>query len=258
MDKNMQAESPIDQLLSEKTAASVAKQQKEMDHWEQWTKSRSPEHLEPLLDLYQPLIRRKAQEYGAGAVLIPPPALEAELTKHVIGAFETYDPTRGATLNTHVQTRIQKAKRYVIQHQNLAYIPENPAGKIGPIARATDQLTEDFGRIPTPQEIADHLKMPVKTVARIRGAVLRDVPGSSLMSDEADTSMHLGPREDEILSLLPGVLTEDEREVFGHIYNPNIDQRVTSTTALARKLNKNPSRVSRLKSSILKKAKDYL
>jgi len=254
----MQDETPVDQLLNEKKAAAEAKQQKEMGHWEQWNKSRSPDHLEPLLDLYQPLIRRKAQEYGSGAVLIPPPALEAELTKHVIGAFESYDPTRGASLNTHVQTRIQKAKRYVIQHQNLAYIPENPAGKIGPIARATDQLTEDFGRIPTPQEVADHLKMPVKTVARIQGAVLRDVPGSSVLSDEADTSMHLGPREDEILSLLPGVLTPDEREVFGFIYHSDPSQRVTSTTALARRLNKNASRVSRLKSSILAKAKSYL
>jgi len=115
---------PVSALLEEKTSAAQGRQAKELALWEQWKQSKSPDDLEPLLDAYAPLIERKATEYGAGAVLIPRVALKAELTKHIIGAFETYDPNRGAALNTHIQHRIQKAKRYVAQHQNVAYLPE--------------------------------------------------------------------------------------------------------------------------------------
>lgn len=249
---------PIEAALSEKHAAAATRQAKELTHWTQWKASGDPQHLDPLLTLYQPLIRSKATEYGSGAVMIPRPALEAELTKHVIGAFQTYDPNRGASLNTHVQNRVQKAKRFVIQHQNIAYIPEGPSGKIGPINRAKDVLQEELGRAPTTSEIADHLRMDVKTVSRIQRSILRDVPGSALSSTDSDVSLSLGPREDEVLSLLPQVLTPDEKEVFNLIYHPDTSQRIQSTTELARRLNKNVSRISRLKTSILGKANKYL
>jgi DNA-directed RNA polymerase specialized sigma subunit len=250
---------PVSALLEEKTSAAQGRQAKELELWHVWKKTKSPDDLEPLLDAYAPLIERKAVEYGAGAVLIPRVALKGELTKHIIGAFETYDPNRGAALNTHVQHRIQKAKRYVAQHQNVAYLPETLTYKIGPIARATDSLTQDLGRAPTPEEIAGHLKMPVRTVARLQRSMLRDVPASGApVTEESDVTMRLGPREDEVLSLLPSILTEQEKAVFEHIYHTNPAQRVTSTTGLAKKLNLNPSQVSRLKTSILNKAKSYI
>jgi DNA-directed RNA polymerase specialized sigma subunit len=250
---------PVSALLEEKTATQQGRQAKELELWKVWRKSKSPDDLEPLLDAYKPLIDRKAVEYGAGAVLIPPVALKGEITKHIIGAFETYDPNRGAALNTHVQHRIQKAKRFVAQHQNVAYLPETLTYRIGDINRATDALTEDLGRSPIPQEIADHLKMPVRTVIRLQKTQFRDVPASMApVTDEGDVSMRLGPREDEVLSLLPSILTPDESLVFSHIYHPNPAQRITSTTELAKKLQKNPSQVSRLKTSILNKAKSYI
>lgn len=255
----MSNDTPLDRVLQEKHAAATVRQEKEMGLWKQWKASGSPEHLEPLLDLYNPIIKRKAVEYGAGAVMIPPLALESHLGRIAIEAFQTYDPNRGASLNTHVHTRMQKAKRYVVQHQNAAYIPEGPAGQIGAIERARDALTEEFGgRAPTVTEIAGHLRMPVKTVSRIQRSIRRDVPASSLTTDEVDNGMHLGPREAEVLSLLPSSLTPDEHEVFSLIYHPDLSQRVTSTTDLARRLGKAPSRISRLKSSILTKAKDAL
>lgn len=250
---------PIQNLLEEKHAAQQGRQATELKQWEIWKKTRSPEDLEPLLDAYTPLIKRKAVEFGGNAMLIPRAALESEITKHIIGAFETYDPTRGAALNTHVQHRVKKAQRYVAQHQNIAYIPETLTYKIGPIARATDLLTQDLGRPPMPEEIADHLHMPIRQVKRLQKSMLRDVPSSGApVTDESDVQMRLGPREDEVLSLLPSILSPDEKAVFDLVYHPNPAQRITSTTDLAKKLLKNPSQISRLKTSILNKGKQYI
>ena len=249
-------ENTLDEMLAEKHAASAGRQAKELALWETAKKNDwHPDHLEPLLDLYAPLIERKAQEFGGRAALIPKPALKAELMTHVIGAFKSYNPARGAAINTHVTNRIQKAKRFVAQHQNIAYIPEPLTYQIGTMQRATDALSQDLGRAPDAQEIADHLGWKVKTVSRIQKSMFNDIPGSSL---EQDPMPKLGPREEEVLALLPSVLTEDEKAVFDHIYHSNPAKRVVSTSVLAKKLNKNPSQISRIKSSIITKAKGYI
>lgn len=244
-----------DEILKEKhKQATAVRAAKDLELWHQWHGGgRKPEHLEPLLDAYQPLIARKTQEWTPP--LIPRSAMEAEITKHVITAFQTYDPKRGAALNTHVQHRIQKAKRFMVQHQNVAYIPEPQAYQIGNIERAHNALSEELGRAPTTQEIADHLSMPVRQVSRIQKSIRRDVPGSAL---ETDPVPHLGPREQEVLALLPGILSPEEKQVFDLIYHPDPKKRMTSTSDIAQKVGKNPSQVSRLKTSIIQKTKRYL
>lgn len=245
-----------DEVLGEKQKqAAAARAAKDFDLWHKWhTHGRTPEHLEPLLDAYAPLIARKTQEW-TGSVLIPRSVMEGEITKHVITAFQTYDPKRGAALNTHVQHRIQKAKRFMVQHQNVTYIPEPQAYQIGNIQRAHNALSQDLGRDPTTQEIADHIGLPVRQVSRIQKSIHADIPGSSL---ETDPVPRLGPREQEVLALLPGILSVEEKQVFDLIYHPDPKKRMTSTSDIASKIGKNPSQVSRLKTSIIQKTKQYL
>lgn len=237
-----------------KLAASTPRQEKEFGQWQQWQQGgKQPEHLEPLLNSYNTLIKRKAQEYGGGAVMIPKEALEAEVTKHVIGAFETYDPNRGTSLLTHVYHRIPKAQRFVVRSQNMAYIPEPKANRIGDISRASSDLMETLGRKPSPAEIAEHPfvsrhEMTIKQVKATMKAQVKDVPSSSL---ESDPTLSHSPRDQEVLSLLPSVLNHEEKRVFDLIYHPTTP--IISTTELAKRLNKNMSQVSRLKSSIIKK-----
>lgn len=243
----------LDDVLEDKSKEAQVRQVRELSHWHQWNNNgRQPDHLDPLLDAYRPLIQRKAVEYGGGLPMVPKTALEAEITKQVIGAFQSYNPDRGASLLTHVYNRIPKAKRFVVQHQNLAYIPEGKAYEIGRIQRGSANLQEDLGREPTPEELAGHLGMPVKRLTSIQTAMVKDIPSSAL---ESDPFPKLGPRHDEVLSLLPSVLTEREKGVFDLVYHPT--NPVRSTTELAKQLNLNPSKVSRLKASIIAKVDKY-
>ena len=85
--------------------------------------------------------------------------------------------------------------------------------------------------------------------------MFRDVPGSML---ETDPVPKLSPREQEVLSLLPTVLSPEEKQVFDLVYHDDLSKRVTSTTELANKLGKNPSQISRIKTSIINKTKSYI
>ena len=240
----------------EKEAAATNERHLEM--WRTWKSSdQDPEHLEPLLRAYQPFIRRKAQEFGKGLAMVPASALEAEVTKHVIGAFETFNPNAGAQLTTHVHNRAQKALRFVIKHQNIASIPEAKSFRIGDIGRAEGFLQAELGRAPSNAEIAEHIrglgkKMTETQVGQIRKAIVKDVPGSTF---ESDPLGRVSSRQREVLSLLPQILSPEEKAVFDLVYHPT--SPVTSTGDIARRLGKSEPQVSRLKSAIIEKVKRY-
>jgi DNA-directed RNA polymerase specialized sigma subunit len=190
---------------------------------------------------------------------VPKSAFEAELTKHVIKAIETYDPNRGASLNTHVNHRIQKAKRYMVQQQNLARIPEEQAYRIGDIQRTQDELFEQFGRKATHAEIGTHLGMPEKRVTTIIKSMRRDIPSSRWESDPEVTQIsQQSQREHEILPLIRDTLNPQEQQVFDHIYGHNGTPVISGTGQLAKRLGMSPSQVSRLKTSIGNKYRSYI
>jgi len=226
----------------------------ELEMLEKWKKSQDPQHLQPLLQAYNPVIHQKIKQWKAPS--IPESAFKAELQGHLIKALETYDPNRGAQLSTHVENRLRKAMRYNANYQNVARIPEGQIKNITPVKNAQNELQEQFGRPPTHDEIADHIGMPVRHVTRILGALRADIPDSAFESSPEDTMKQIG-RDHEVLSLLPHVLNADEHKVFNHVFGLNGHDRLDSTNELAKKLNKSPSQVSRLKSSILKKYDQY-
>jgi hypothetical protein len=156
---------PVEDYVKEKTAAKEQRKKHELQLWQTWKEQgEQPNHLQPLLKLYEPLLAQKVRLWKAPQV--PESAFKAELQTHLIKAFQGYDPARGAAINTHVEKRLEKAKRYNNRYQNLAYIPEGQSGMIGSIAKARDVLTDQFGRAPTTDEIADHLSLTPKRLDR--------------------------------------------------------------------------------------------
>jgi DNA-directed RNA polymerase specialized sigma subunit len=250
------AKNPLEDFLAEKEKTAETRRINEIKMWETWQQApqhQKPDHLAPLLKAYEPVFNRKINEWSRGAKAIQPTAFKAELQRHFIGALETYDPNKAA-LSTHVETRLQKAKRYVVKHQNLAYIPEGQVAHIGRIRKAQDELQEEFGRVPSHDEIADHLGMSPKRVNTILSAVKKDIPASRFESDPTTSAIH---REREVLDLLQYNLSPDEKQVFDLLYGRNGNAPVTSTNDLAKRLGKSAPQVSRLKTSILNKYKNY-
>jgi len=253
---------PIDEFLTAQQQRNQKRREETQQLWHTWNQNgRQPQHLEPIIQNFQGLIAAKVKEWKPPTV--PKSAFEAEVTKHVIKAVESYNPSRGASLNTHVNNRVQKAKRYMVQQQNLARIPEAQAYRIGALQRAQDALSEEFGRAPTHEEIAAYMRendpkgRPItpKQVAAIIKAQRRDIPSSAWESDPEPQTVQ---REQEILPLVRDALTPQEQQVFDHIYGYNGAPVIPNTGRLADRLGMSPSQVSRLKSSIANKYKSYL
>ncbi len=266
------ADNPVEELEEFKKTAANVKRDKEHDLWNRWNvQGRKPEHLEPLLNVFAPMVGAKAREWKAPHV--NEAAMKAEIESHMIKAFENYDPNRGASLDTHLRHRIQKAKRFNAKNQNFAYIPEEPARYIGRINRAREEIEEEEGRDASHHEIAQRvnyndpkLKLTAKKVKDIVSYQRKDFVSSGFQSPEGatyDPTPTTSNREMEVLSLIQAEIhgvfpNPDDRAVFEHIYGINGKMKITGTNELAAKLGKSPSQVSRIKKAIGNKVKGYL
>lgn len=245
---------PVDDFFEVKEAARTARKQNEIDLWKTWKDNgQQPHHLEPLLKLYEPNLRYKTKQWKAPSV--PESAFKAELQTHLIKALESYDPNRGAAINTHVEQRLHKAKRYNAKNQNMAYIPEGQISHIAKIQKAHDLLSEDFGRAPTFTEIADHLGMSPKRVETIQKSIRRDIPGSMLENDPTRVT-HIGAYEEQQIEVAKNILPQlfpnkpEFHTLFNYSFGTNDHPQITSTGELAKKMGKSQSQISRMKTTM--------
>lgn len=246
---------PIDDFFAslEKNAA-TERSQKDLAYWQYWNENgRQPEHLEPLLKSFKPVIAQAVNTYRAPTV--QKSAFEAAATKQAIEAFASYDPNRGAALATHVIGRMKKLQRENNKLQNKAYIPEGKAAWIGKIQRAQSTLRDDFEREPTALEIAKHMGRPVKQIQSVLGSMKKDIVASQFESDPTKIPT---AREQEVLDLLPFSLTSEQKEVFDHLFGQNGKRRITATNEIASALGKNPSQVSRIRTAILNLFQEHM
>lgn len=251
---------PLTDYFEEKAAAPSKRKEEDLQLWHAWNDNgRKPEHLEPLLNKYKGIVSQKVGQWKAPAV--PESAFRAELQTHLIKAIESYDPARSA-LNTHVENRLQKAKRYNTRHQNFAYIPEGKARFIGPIDKARDILREDLGREPTHHEISAHLqksedgdyrKLTPAKVEEIQKARIRDVPDTMF---ETDPTQQHGSFEDQQIEVAANTLHSifpdkpEMHEVFHYTFGTGGYPKIPSTGALAKKLGKTDQQVSRMRTQM--------
>lgn len=249
------ADNPVQTFVGLRNQASAKRANEDLTLWHAWNKGgQSASLLQPLLQRYDTLLNRRVQEWRAPAVA--PAAFKAELQRHFIEAAETYDPDRGVAFNTHVQYRIQKAKRYNAKYQNIGYIPEGQAEHIGAIQSAQSELNEALDRAPTAAEIADHVGLPAAKVRTVLKALRSDIPSSKFETDPFEAST---AREGDVIRLMKRrpdeYLTPDEATVFQHVFAVNGYKKITDTTTLASTLGVSLPKISRLKTSIAAKIK---
>jgi DNA-directed RNA polymerase specialized sigma subunit len=253
---------PLDAALNSKEKLAAERRAEDHALWEQWKVDPNPQTLRPLLRRFEPLLNAKLQQYRAPTV--NPAAFKTNLKMHALNAFETFDPSR-ASLRTHVENHLRRSMRFNVQQQNYAYIPEGQVAYIGALDRARDELLEETGEEPSHAQLATFVnqrpdmlgaKKPLtpSMVSRIQGGRRKDVVSSSM-----EGGVEVAPsRNEAVLGLMHAALNPAQQQVFNHIYGMNGAPRITSTSALAARLGKSPSQISRLKTSIATEYKKYI
>ena len=231
-------------------------QKKEVGLWHNWNANgRKPEHLQPLLDSFKPVLDKHARVFTNSKVELPTSTIHFEVRKQFVNALKTYDPAKGTQLNTWVQTNLQKTSRFVKTYQNLGKIPESQISGIRKFNESKAHLTDKFGHEPDTRSMADHLGWSHKRVVQLQKELSRkDLPASAFMIEPAES---LSAKELEAVTLMQYGLTPEERTVYEYTFGmngrPMLKPGQISSTAKI-----HPSKVSRIRNKLQGKLQDTM
>jgi len=82
-------------------------------------------------------------------------------------AMDKYDPAQ-ASLATYMAGQLAPLRRFARQQMNVMSIPERLMMATQQMEGAEVELEDQLGRAPTTEELADHMKMSIKQITRMR------------------------------------------------------------------------------------------
>jgi RNA polymerase sigma factor for flagellar operon FliA len=237
--------------------------------WEQWKQTRSPEAKNRLVEAYLPLVEYVSSRLSIG---LPNNVAREDLVSYgimgLIDAIEKFDMERGLQFETYASWRIRGAILDALRQGD--WVPRSVREKAKRIEEAYGVLEQRHLRSVTDEEVSEYLNVTPEEFRQM----LLDVSVTTIFSledpikdEEAETRLNtlvddkaLKPESTihrqylkEMLSKAIGRLTDKERTVVSLFYYEEL-----SLSEIAEVMSLSPSRISQLHSKALLRLKGVL
>ena len=150
---------------------------------------------------FMPLARQLARRYQRGNEPLDDLIQVASLG--LVKAIDRYDVERGNAFSSYaVPTILGELKRYFRDYGWAVHVPRGMQERIMQVNHATESLSRELGRSPTPAEVAAQLDMPVEQVLETQEASVAyeasslDAPRSSGDSESDSYAESVGADDD--------------------------------------------------------------
>lgn len=182
---------------------------KDIELWEQWNKTKSPNDLQNLVNRMDPIIRTAVMRLSGGT--IGTDVLLAKGKVLAVQAIKSYDPKKGVALATHITNGIAPLHRVVYTHQNTARLPENITLKINQYNAAKEHMLSNLGREPTVEELHQELGWSANEIKKLDTYQRKD-----LVESLNNTGDAFGKEEfdDDLLASIYYDLNPQEKKLF--------------------------------------------
>lgn len=237
----------------EPTSPGPSRKERDIELWKAWKAAPGPSTLKPLMAALDPVIQSEVNRWAANA---PRYALEQRGRQLTLEALQTYDPSRGAALNTHVTHRLRKLSREVYSHADPVRLPENKQLMVISLNRAAKELEAETGLPPSTTELAGHLGWSPSKVKSVRAQSI----DSYVESQDSGAGLFVEAEreaDDPRVTFYVMGLNPQDRIIFEHVTGWN-DAEVLPVHRIATKLRMTPSQVNTRKARMVRELEALL
>lgn len=213
---------------------------KDQELYDQWKNTGSKQHLGQLVNQLSGVIY---QEVNRQAGSLPNSALSAEAKKWAIKAIQSYDPSKGTQLSTHVTNYLQRVRRMNYKYQNAVRLPENMQMQYRQWNATNQELSDQLNREPNDEELSKALGWTKPQVIKYRNSLYSDLVESASDKPAEFTQYN---ESAELMAYLLSQLTHDEKFILDNV-------KIMPAPQIAAKLGVNINRYNYIKKQLQKK-----
>lgn len=213
---------------------------KDQELFNKWKASGSKKDLGELVNHLSGVIY---QEVNRQSGTLPSSALSAEAKTWAIKGIQTYDPSKGTQLSTHITNYLQRVRRMNYKYQNAVRLPENMQLQYRQWNSTIQNLTDELNRDPTDAEIAQALGWSKPQVVKYRNSLYSDLSESASDKPAEFTQYN---ENSELMAYLMSQLTSDEKFILDNV-------KEMPAPKIAEKLGVNINRYNYIKKQLQKK-----
>lgn len=228
--------------------AMTGRQEADVSAWRAWKSAPTDANASALLKQVEPLVQKEVNKWSG---TLARPLLETEGKRLAMQAFQSYDPSKGAALGTHVVNQLQRMSRLSYANQNVARLPENKMLLYHSYNLAHSELADEHGRAPTTDEMSDRLGWPLKKVEEYRKSIgRREMLESGGLFETGDAGLYDADVQSHVVDFVHHDLPAQHKAIFEHLTGYG-GAEVLSNQQIQKKLNMTQGQYSYAKKQLI-------